>query len=210
MSKRGEWGLSIEILALHEQKAIWMAIPRVCTTSIKIAFANLLGIACRQNVHKAKLPYILPQEIVQYPSYWIFTVVRDPRDRLLSAFCGWNDNWKQRGHGLSPDISWEAFVRRICKCPTPTMNKHVAPQTYLLSRTGTIRPDFIGRYENLAADWAVIHKRTGLVLPPRHHHKTEHRPFMEVFTDEQWVLAGTKYSSDICHFGYPMARHGTI
>ena len=194
-------------LLLKKQRAIWMMTPRVCSTAIKWAFAEFLGISLRDgNVHRTDLGYIPCNRIARYPDHWVFSIMRDPRDRLLSAFCDPNGHSKAGSHGVTDSTTWPEFVRLICATPSETLDIHTRPQLLLLSVDGKVRPDFIGRYETLAESWRVIADRIGCSPILQHLHKTTHKPFREHYAQDEWDMVTEKYLGDVELGGYSVER----
>ena len=116
-----------------------------------------------------------------------FTFVRDPYSRLLSAFKDKFENastnsdrpgrdpfWlkyaaklKQDAHAAGfgenngPDLSFNEFVRVVCRMVPATMNEHWHPQA-LLACVDEINYDFIGHFERLDRDIPIALSRLGL------------------------------------------------
>jgi len=94
--------------------------------------------------------------------------IRDPRDRLKSAFSFmyWMDEYG-RPHHSQPDITdWQAFVDHILD-PGTTVNEHWMPQVEIFGDV----PNTFHRFENLIDHWQTY--RPGY-LP--HRNRTTRRP----------------------------------
>ncbi len=99
---------------------------------------------------------------------FIFSFVRNPFDRLISAYVNKivvpQNGGRLREHaGFRKDQcpSFEDFVLAICAQDPADMNPHWRVQALNLS-VGVVPYDFIGRLENLASDWAQVSAKTGL------------------------------------------------
>ena len=101
-----------------------------------------------------------------------FTFVRNPLDRLVSAFNHVvmedlvNTTINSPHHNMSIDFTGEQlfvmfnlFVRRGLKTwdkNDTSMSLHWMPQSFLAENDGGIMVDFIGKYENLESDWKFV------------------------------------------------------
>lgn len=143
-----------------------------------------------------------------FDSYFKFTVVRNPWDRVVST-CAWSDQKWFRGQELESS-EFERIVRQLyaaCRDPKSAQallaSTHFKPQ-FLYIVDQELRPmvDYVARYENLAEDWAYICGRLNLstVLPGRM--KSHHRPYQEYYSDETRAMVGELYSRDVSMFGY--------
>jgi hypothetical protein len=67
---------------------------------------------------------------------------------------------------------------------------------------GEVLVDFIGRYENLAADYAVVKERLSLSADLPHTNRSSHGSYRDYYTDETRAIVADRYARDIAHFGY--------
>jgi hypothetical protein len=100
-----------------------------------------------------------------------FTFVRDPSDRLVSAYfsklvrSGWKtDRVDVRSTlGLAPEVevTFDHFLASLEATEPSTWNVHWRPQ-HLITMQGLVEYDAIGRVENFDADLARIREEAGL------------------------------------------------
>ena len=78
------------------------------------------------------------------------------------------------------------------------------PQTKWIKNDGKIAVDFVGRFENLDADFQVICEALGINPVPKlpHFNPGEHRPYQEYYDDETRAIVADVYADDIETFGY--------
>ena len=160
----------------------------------------------------------------QLPDDWHalfkFAFVRNPFDRVVSAwkmFCegteddawhlpeggplqlsltevlqlGLNDQ-AAFGHPRYNQTKPDALIR---------LKNHIIPQTHAYH--GLQHIDFIGRFENLQADFAKVAKEVGITDPelPRTNW-TRHSHYRDYFDDQSRTLAEELYHEDLDRFDY--------
>jgi hypothetical protein len=144
-----------------------------------------------------------------FHSYFKFTIVRNPWDRLVSALA-WTDQKWARGEQLRADD----FARQVRQLHALFMSALSAPQAqtlpdYLYPQSLFIfdadqRPlvDFVARFENLQSDWLLICDRLGLnsELPCRM--RSHHGDYREYYDCETRSLVAEMYALDARVFQY--------
>jgi hypothetical protein len=128
--------------------------------------------------------------------YIVFTVVRNPWDRFVS---GWQYLTATRNRPLL-DV-----LRDLPAEKTGHDYRHLTrPQLDILIDTdGRFVPDFVLRFENLAADYAklcALIGKTDCSLP--HLNETAHRPYAEYFDEPARELFYQQFRKDIEFLGY--------
>ncbi|MBZ0172508.1 MAG: sulfotransferase family protein, partial [Phycisphaerales bacterium] len=136
-----------------------------------------------------------------FDAYFKFGFVRNPWDRVVSLF-----SRKERGRELGP-AGWDEFVEWIehasDTCVHPSVHRNQLD--WFVDERGEVIADFIGRFENLSADFATICDRLGLPAPALPHEKKNtagRKHFSEYYTPAQQDLIAEKFKVDIEHFGY--------
>jgi chondroitin 4-sulfotransferase 11 len=154
----------------------------------------------------------------QYGEYFKFAFVRNPWDRLVSCYC--QKLSSVNGPGLKlPDenntdlyagMPFAEFVEAVYTIPDSEANPHFQSQHSVICGPGEdkpILPDFVGRFENLKADFDVVAKRINgsenLQLPHILRSKNrEFRPYTEFYDPRLKDLVHERYQEDIDIFGY--------
>lgn len=205
---------------MDDRKLVFISVPKAACTSIKIAMARSYGI----EVDQAKL--------IHYDRVWqswygspaslrddfaIFAFVRNPYARLVSCYldkvCNLANNHpkpymshlcsKLYPYHLSEQMSFAEFVTRVARIPDRLADRHFKSQASFLLYEGRILPDFVGRVENLAHDWAQI--ATQYNFSPQISHKnkspytTDYRAY---YTPELADIVYKRYVQDFKLFGY--------
>jgi hypothetical protein len=154
------------------------------------------------------------QQVFDAPSfehYFKFTFVRNPWDRLLSAWRflragGFNDTdrrWARRHLSEFPDFG--TFVRHWLTPENARSWVHFRPQTDFL-RLDNGRPgvDFVGRYELIDTDFRQVCDQLGINAPlstlnvapaPRRDYRT-------AYGSESRAIVANVYAQDIGELGY--------
>lgn len=179
-------GPEVSVL-LESYGAVYIEIPKVACTSLKSAFAQLLGISLEDaggDPHQVSFPSPLapPSHVGPlYPGLFSFAFVRNPWDRLVSCYRdkirgevdGFTDFTVQPGVAYClarfdlfvTGMSFDDFVEAVASIPDEEADVHFRSQyTFLANNAGEIGVDFVGRYERLLADFTLVQWMIG--LPP--------------------------------------------
>jgi hypothetical protein len=146
-----------------------------------------------------------------YNEYFKFTFVRNPWDRLLSAY-----RFLKQGGFNSADRCWAeqhlsayrdfgTFVRDWVTIDNVRSWVHFRPQTdFLLAPNGAPGIDFIGRIENLEHDFQQICIRLGIQkrLQTFNIDNREKPSYADFYNNETRDLVAHVYSQDVAGLGY--------
>lgn len=228
---------SSHVFAYHHFQLIYMAVPKVANTSIKIALAPLLPKQLTDQVPSGvdrmyvyrdrslkRLRWknrlrILKHQIHRYPDYFVFTFVRNPWDRLVScyhdkiaseveAIDGFTEDHIRaiyRNERFEKGMSFEDFVYAVCAEPDRHANRHFRSQsTFLVDKRGRLLPNFVGRFERLRDDFAVIREyldRDDIELP---HVRATRRAteYRDYYSTRLRRMVAERYAEDIHRFEY--------
>ena len=182
------------MLISHKHKFITIDIPKTGTTSINRAMRQFIGendisVSMSQKIGMRHARY--EKCIAKFPSsknYFSFAFARNPWDRMLS-FYFFKRN-KARVSKIDKNISFKDFLE------LPILNQY----SYI---KGFSRNSFVGRFENLQADFDYICdqiKMPRIELP--HKNKSKHKHYTEYYDDETREIVTKKYAKDIEYFGY--------
>ena len=174
-----------EFFIIDSHKVIYISIPKVACTSIKIALmgnglSDSSSHGAYMNVHAATSRYMSRTIGRHQQGYFKFAFVRSPFDRLVSCY---KDKIRTKlqhngryhfdtryntvliyrlfGGKFHNDMSFEEFVGLVTRIPDFLSDGHFKSQYSMLYRKGSKIPDYIGKFENLAADWKHIADRYG-------------------------------------------------
>jgi hypothetical protein len=184
-----------------DHRCIFVHIPKCAGVSLSLSlFGNLAG------GHRSIIDYSQVFSVKELEDYFCFTVVRNPWDRLASAWFylkagGMNrkDNEWSDAH-LSAFDSFDEFVRRWVTRSNIKTWKHFRPQyLYICDQQGKPRMDFIGYYENLENDFRYIQTTLGIDASLQHlnRSKGERADYRDLYNDETRAIVAEAYREDI-------------
>ena len=153
----------------------------------------------------------------QYENYFKFAFVRNPWDRLVSCH---SQKLGPNGPGLKlptendielyPGMPFAEFVEAVHEIPDTEANPHFQSQHEVICGPGkdrTILADFVGRFENLRADFDVVARHIGgaqnLELPHiLRSQRRQGRAYTQFYDSRLRDLVQERYQEDIEIFGY--------
>ena len=192
-----------------DNRCIFVHIPKAAGQSIcRSLFGNLAG------GHATLADYQIIFSRREFDSYFKFTFVRNPWDRVFSAY-----NFLKKGGANEFDRQWapkiacyetfDNFIKRGLHTPQMVKKLHFRPQHWFLDVPyhSDISVDFVGFFENIVQDFEIIKSRLNLDHDPVLKHvnqsslnqKLDYRDF---YTDETREIVGRFYCQDIKRFGY--------
>jgi hypothetical protein len=160
----------------------------------------------------------------EYQGHFKFAFVRNPWDRLVSCYSEKVMDVKEtelgeppfrkvpseKGSKLYKGMPFAEFVETVYEIPDDEANVHFVSQHEIICGSGRDKPimaDFVGRFENLAADFAIVAERIGgaqrLQLPHKLRSTSrKYRPYTEFYDDRLRNLVYERYREDIEIFNY--------
>lgn len=190
-----------------EKKCIFVHIPKCAGISV------LQGLFGNKGAGHTKIErYMLAFDRKDFEGYFKFTFVRNPWDRLVSAFHflkkgGMTDEdrrWSEQN--LSPFETFEEFVFGWLTEANAKTEVHFEPQYRFVCypNNGPLAVDFVGKYENLDEDYAKICKKLSIDRPLSKLNVTpgERSRYADCYSDKTREIVGRVYEKDIALFGY--------
>jgi hypothetical protein len=189
-----------------ERRCIFVHIPKCAGISVvKSLFGDF---DCG---HTSLKRYQIMFGPAEFNRYFKFTVVRNPFDRLVSAYLfmkkgGINEKdkrWAERN--LAPYADFDAFVKGWVNRRNIWSGLHFRPQTsFICVKKNLPGLDFVGYLENLPADFDFICRKlqikSSLVEANRNRSREEN--YTEYYTDETRAIVAAAYADDLRVLGY--------
>lgn len=146
---------------------------------------------------------MLPREL--FESLFKFAFVRNPWDLQVSSF---HHIRRERPHLVAGHEDFEEFLRYKLN-PNRPYQFHIdtsieRQSDYLVDLHGKVLVDFIGRYENIEADFREACRQIGITPPPlAHRRKAKNRSdYRSYYRDVTAELVAERFKKDIDLFDY--------
>jgi len=151
----------------------------------------------------------------KFRSYFKFAFVRNPWDRLVSTWSflrsgGMNERDRAwASEHLARYMDFRTFVcDGLCR-PEVLSWVHFRPQSdFICAADGVAMVDFVGRFERLQDDFAVVAARLGMDTSLEPSNTSHHEPFERYYSEETAEVVGRVYARDAETFGYRTPRAG--
>ena len=206
----------------YEKEFIFLHVPRTGGTSIRKSLGSSCELIVQAGDHEdmADIRRVIGRNSSIWQDYVKFAFVRNPWDRLVSAFFYLSDdgtNFVDKRVGnlyiAKYDKDFQEFVKNIVSwfdAPAPFVtykhgkSPHLRQQVHFLcDEAGKVDLGFVGRYEKLEDDYEYITEILDLEVPPLTRElASEHRDYREYYDDETIDIVAKYYSDDISTFNY--------
>lgn len=183
-------------------RCVFIHVPKAAGTAVA---QSLFGVQSR---HLEYREYELANPY-KFRAYFKFAFVRNPWDRLLSAY-----SFLRRGGMNAQDAAWAAanldgvtrfrdFVELLVDRPELLEWVHLRPQhRFLCDSHLLVKMDFIGRFETMRKDFATVAVRLGSPARLVERNRSEHQHYTAEYDPWSRRQVGQIYGTDIELFGY--------
>jgi len=193
-----------------ENRCIFVHVPKAAGISVAASlFGNLGG------GHTSLGIYQLVFTKQEYDSFFKFTFVRNPWDRIFSAFHflkkgGFNQYDRRWATEHLADYStFDEFVKKWVTRKNVLKYVHFVPQFRFVCLPEQAGPgvDFLGYFENLNEDFRYVQNRLnkdrGQALPHKNRTSSDRKlDFREHYNETTRSIVADVYETDIRMFGY--------
>ena len=145
-----------------------------------------------------------------FKEYYKFTFVRNPWDRLVSTYF-----FLKKGGLTEEDALWysenldqfndfESFVKEWLTLDNINSSLHFQPQySYLETAEGNLEIDFIGKFENIEADFLKVTKKLGIERSlKKTNASNREKDYRSYYNEETKDIVFEIYKKDIQLFKY--------
>ena len=190
----------------YDTQSIFVHVPKCAGRSVGFSLYDR-----KTGDHRTIADYKLCFKRREFESFFKFTFVRNPWDRLLSAYLylkkgGRNkqdQDWSIKY--LSAYKSFDEFVTDWVNKENIHLGLHFRPQYEFLCTNGfTPEVDFIGYFENISRDYEYVREKIGIGKELAFHNKTddEKKDYRQYYNKATTAIVESVYREDIQIFGY--------
>ncbi|MDM7859634.1 sulfotransferase family 2 domain-containing protein [Alteromonas sp. ASW11-36] len=186
-----------------EKQAIFVHITKTAGTSVALALFNALP------YHYRAWQYRVIFGRKTFAQYYKFAFVRNPWDRLYSAFSylkggGWDDNDKKWAAENLADINdFNDFVMNWLTPERLHAHLHFWPQSeFICNAKDKPLIDYLAYFETINDDFNHIAKRIKTDVQLTHTNASKRAGYQSVYSDEAIAKVAELYARDIHNFGY--------
>jgi hypothetical protein len=142
-----------------------------------------------------------------WEKYFTFAIVRNPWDLMVSSYNWWlqkGNQWEKMRQDVDAirKMNFSEFIQS--RYGSQMINEQYGClKDWICDANGMIMVDFVGKFENLADDWAFICKQLGLEqsdLP--HANKTKRSAYREYYDCQSKEIIERRFAWAIQKFGY--------
>lgn len=214
--------MSEHFIQFQNLPLIYGRVPKVANSSVKAALTRLLAQPpeegyrttadglWRKGTHGETTMISAEQALLRRSSHFIFSFVRNPFDRLVSAYNNKlveNDSLStaMQRMGLERQMAFRRFLEVVAATADADLDVHLLPQSSILCVEGVPVPGFIGQMEAMAEHWQVLRRRMrqgGLPalgkLPSKNVRRGGGGDLSQYFSDDSLIaLARDRYRQDV-------------
>lgn len=195
---------------------IFIHVPKVAGTSIeRVVFETdkwLVG-------HVRVLDYI-NQDKNKFESYFSFAFVRNPFDRMVSAF-----HYLKKGGGNDYDKNWadenlknfDTFEQFVLALQNKNVKdkilswQHFTPQyKFICDENKNILVNFIGKLENINNDFKIVKNELNFDRNLIHSNSSKHEIFSNYYNEKTYNIIAELYKEDFALFDYDLEYKESI
>lgn len=147
-----------------------------------------------EHVTAATVRRCLPADL--YAAAFKFAFVRNPYDRVVSRYAYLVNNTRHRDHRRVMQMSFEDFIQWENRRNT------ISQHRYVTDSKGRLIVDFVGHYEQLPRDFAVVCSRLGLTAELPLTNVSGHPDYRTYYTPRTRALVERCCAYDRELFGY--------
>ncbi|MEZ8325724.1 sulfotransferase family 2 domain-containing protein [Vibrio cyclitrophicus] len=184
-------------------RCIFVHIPKTAGTSMQESLFNYSHTGhCKWDVYKA-------ENSQKFKDYYKFAFVRNPFDRLVSAYFYLRNGGRNEGDKAWSDKvlinypTFEDFVMNWLNDYNINTWNHFAPQSdYIFDKKNNQQVDFIGKFENINEDFKLVARDLGLDSELSKVNKSDRTDYQDYYNESMIKVVEKVYARDLDLLGY--------
>lgn len=125
-----------------------------------------------------------------FENFYKFAFVRNPLDWQVSMYFYMKGVDSHPEHKIVRDMNFHQYIEWRC------LKELNFQSDYVVGEKNNIIVDFIGKYENLKSDLVKIERETGWTLNVPHINKSNHKHFLNYYSNESKKLIYENFKKD--------------
>jgi len=186
-------------------KCIFVHVPKTAGTSIENCIRDINDKNQVIGGHSTS-DSLLKHKKREFSNYFTFSIVRNPWDRLLSAYLYMHKMGTCSILGNEPikeHKTFESFVMNYINEINIHENMHLKPQYIFLCINDKVAVDYWGKYEHLNNEWEIISKKMNVTVKlPWLNKSNDKNEYKSYYTNEMKSKVEKLYIKDIQLFKY--------
>ena len=183
---------------LRQKNVIFIHIPKTAGSSIRSSLKDLPLKPRNAGIdrHFKALAIRSRVDLELFNSSFKFAFVRNPWDRQVSLYHYILKTSIHPTHEKTKLLGcFKTFVFSRAKL-------RFSQYSWISDKEGNLLVDFVGRFENLEADFQTLCTKIGISTKLEHVNATDHLHYQHYYDDETRDLTARMHSEDIERFGY--------
>lgn len=212
------------IIFVESEKFGYIPIPKAGCSSIKYEISKLLNLEFqKKEVHAAMKPFMRRDfSKEELKDYFIFSIVRNPFSRILSAFTSKVTPFKGKntpflvngvqkalnvfyGDSFYGGMTFKQYLKNLSEIPDEYADEHFRSQhTFVFDTNSNQLADYVGKLENLGEEIRYLNEKFNFPFENIGHfgNRSIHKHYSYYYDDEMIDIMKKRYVKDLELFEY--------
>lgn len=201
----------LQFVSFMRKELVYMRMPKAASGSVTKALKYKNAKIITHDIRDPN--YLSLSEYMKIDKHqkFAFTIVRNPWDRLVSAFFFLNkkgvtpeDNDDYEKYIKKYNGDFTLFVQEAFKTDNIFNQLHIRPQyQWIIDENNELQTNFVGKFENLQLDFDYVLKKNWRCKKKlKFQKKGDHQHYKKLYTSETRSIVAKAYKEDIELFDY--------
>ena len=189
------------MISHNDPKFVFLHLPKNAGSSVTKALARHIGVQ-REELRYGQNKFIYARNLHKFiddpESYFIFSVIRNPWDRVVSYF-HYLQQIRQPPYNLDKNVKFADWVKGKGFRGLQTQMSQLSD---VFPCNVSTKVNYVARLENLTEEWQAICDGMGIECELMHDKKSKHRDYTEYYDDETKDIIYRNYKDDVDCLAY--------